>query len=57
MRFSAPFDTQEDGIVMYTGTVVEIANSADAYPNSAWDSLKVRWDDESEDSGEGNNVL
>lgn len=57
MRFSAPFDTQEDGIVMYTGTVVEIANSADAYPNSAWDSLKVRWDDVSEDSGEGNNVL
>lgn len=42
-------ETNEDGDIsfkQYMGSVVRLSNASDDWPNSPWEALEVRWDDE-----------
>ena len=52
MRIQCPF-MEEEEIKLYSGTVIEIAEFDAAYPHSPWECLKVKWDENDNETSEG----
>lgn len=55
MRFQSPF-IEGEALKLYRGTILEIADYDEAFPHSPWECLKVKWDDEGDQPGEGETV-